>query len=422
MSAAHILNLTVTDGLKEIDSSINRIRAACKFVRSSPARLATFKRCAKEASISCEVSVSLDVSTRWNSTYLMLDVAEKFEKAFKRLEYDDSQYLVALANEGGVLIVLIGVVHVCLFKILKVFYDATLSFSGSLYVTSNTFFKMLCDIQKSLNKWRKSKDEILQKMTTSMQIKFSKYWEGSEINYLLLVAVFLDPWYKLEYVDFCFIRMYGKDRSQEFLKKLKDILHKLFEYYTALYPLGLDGSDSSSSIASNLASQSNMSNDDGDDEEDWGDEFRTQMRRKQHEVKRNELERYLEDGIEDTDPSDVFDILKWWKGKSVKYYILSRMARDILAVPVSTVSSESAFSTGGRVLDPFRSSLSPSTVEALICAQNWLRTTPKVIELRDEMDQIQKIESELSGLNINDGGATTAAGGPRFNESSKLTG
>lgn len=45
----------------------------------------------------------------------MLDVAEKFEKEFKRIEYDDPQYLIALANEG-VLIVMIGIVHVCLLR------------------------------------------------------------------------------------------------------------------------------------------------------------------------------------------------------------------------------------------------------------------------------------------------------------------
>ncbi|CAN1331500.1 hypothetical protein LINPERPRIM_LOCUS35353 [Linum perenne] len=32
------------------------------------------------------------------------------------------------------------------------------------------------------------------------------------------------------------------------------------------------------------------------------------------------------------------------------------MARDVLAVPISSVASESAFSTGGRVLSNFRSS------------------------------------------------------------------
>ena len=39
--------------------------------------------------------------------------------------------------------------------------------------------------------------------------------------------------------------------------------------------------------------------------------------------------------------------------------VVAEMARDILAVPVSTVSSESAFSTSGQVLDQFRSSLGP---------------------------------------------------------------
>lgn len=49
------------------------------------------------------------------------------------------------------------------------------------------------------------------------------------------------------------------------------------------------------------------------------------------------------------------------------------MARDILAIPVSSVASECAFSAGGRVLNKFRSALLPSTVEALICTQDWLR-------------------------------------------------
>lgn len=42
------------------------------------------------------------------------------------------------------------------------------------------------------------------------------------------------------------------------------------------------------------------------------------------------------------------------------------MARDILAVPASTMLSEYAFSTSSRVLDQFRSNLGPKTVETLI--------------------------------------------------------
>ncbi|KAK2382543.1 zinc finger BED domain-containing protein RICESLEEPER [Trifolium repens] len=40
---AHILNLIVSDGLQLIDSSISKIRAACRHVKSSPSRLALFK-------------------------------------------------------------------------------------------------------------------------------------------------------------------------------------------------------------------------------------------------------------------------------------------------------------------------------------------------------------------------------------------
>ena len=55
------------------------------------------------------------------------------------------------------------------------------------------------------------------------------------------------------------------------------------------------------------------------------------------------------------------------------YLILSKMARDILTIPMSTVASEFAFSTSERILDAFRSSLSPKTVEAFVCSQNWLK-------------------------------------------------
>ncbi|KAL7166525.1 hypothetical protein ACSBR2_037235 [Camellia fascicularis] len=112
---------------------------------------------------------------------------------------------------------------------------------------------------------------------------------------------------------------------------------------------------------------------------------------------KSELEKYLVDDCVDPRVPN-FDILNWWKVNRNKCKVLSLITRDVLAVPVSTVAFESAFSTSGRVLDPFRSSLTPKMVEALICAQNWLQSSSIPINLRECMDNVEqseKIESKF---------------------------
>ncbi|KAF7130578.1 hypothetical protein RHSIM_Rhsim10G0107700 [Rhododendron simsii] len=66
------------------------------------------------------------------------------------------------------------------------------------------------------------------------------------------------------------------------------------------------------------------------------------------------------------------------------------MADDILTVPVSTVASEAAFSAVGRVIFEKRGSLSPDTIEALICLKDW--------QLAERRLQQAKQERELADL------------------------
>ena len=82
----------------------------------------------------------------------------------------------------------------------------------------------------------------------------------------------------------------------------------------------------------------------------------------------NEINKYLAENWESRRGDVKFEILGWWKANSDRYQVLSKLARDVLAVPVSTVASKSAFSTKGRILDPFQSSLSPLMVQNLVCA------------------------------------------------------
>uniref|UniRef100_A0A9I9EDG1 HAT C-terminal dimerisation domain-containing protein n=1 Tax=Cucumis melo TaxID=3656 RepID=A0A9I9EDG1_CUCME len=45
---------------------------------------------------------------------------------------------------------------------------------------------------------------------------------------------------------------------------------------------------------------------------------------------------------------EYLDLLTWWKVNASRFKIISQVARDIYSIPISTVPSESAFSTGGR--------------------------------------------------------------------------
>ena len=105
---------------------------------------------------------------------------------------------------------------------------------------------------------------------------------------------------------------------------------------------------------------------------------------------KSELDVYLEEKPHPRKNSDEddddFSILQWLKANSSKFQVHSRMAHDILAILVSSVASQSAFSTGGRVLSKFCSSLLPSTVEALVYAQDWIRGEPIQIEFEEEVD------------------------------------
>ena len=56
----------------------------------------------KQEKIECKALVCLDEPTRWNSTYLMLEHAIKFEKAFKILdeEKEDSNFVDYCEDDG----------------------------------------------------------------------------------------------------------------------------------------------------------------------------------------------------------------------------------------------------------------------------------------------------------------------------------
>ena len=72
---AHILNLIVQDGLKEIDGGVQKIRECIKYVKGSQGRKVKFFYSVKQMSLDGKKGLRQDVPTRWNSTFFMLESA-----------------------------------------------------------------------------------------------------------------------------------------------------------------------------------------------------------------------------------------------------------------------------------------------------------------------------------------------------------
>jgi hypothetical protein len=67
------------------------------------------------------------------------------------------------------------------------------------------------------------------------------------------------------------------------------------------------------------------------------------------------------------------DILVWWKAHQGIYPNLSRMARDYLAIPGTSASSERLFSSGKNLITDNRNCLNEDTIQAHECLKSWIK-------------------------------------------------
>ncbi|PHU21109.1 hypothetical protein BC332_12260 [Capsicum chinense] len=86
---------------------------------------------------------------------------------------------------------------------------------------------------------------------------------------------------------------------------------------------------------------------------------------------RKELNYYLRSPSEDR--RRRINTLDWWRSNETQYPVLSRLARDILNVPMSTVASKSAFSQGRQQLGDNRHLLRSNAMNVLVCLRDWIR-------------------------------------------------
>jgi hypothetical protein len=195
-------------------------------------------------------------------------------------------------------------------------------------------------------------------MTASINEKFDKYW--SDIKGHMGMATLLDPRYKNEMLLVCFSSLHGvsPEECHGYVSEVIASLCSLLEEYQV--DNNEDNAESSQSSRGAPKATALMS------------VFNARIALKRPATYRSELDQYLMDDLVPLS-KEHFDVLDWCKVAGRRYPTLRKVARDIYAIPVTTVASESSFSTSGRVLSEHHSRLTSQMLEALMCSQNWFR-------------------------------------------------
>ncbi|XP_021845303.2 zinc finger BED domain-containing protein RICESLEEPER 2-like [Spinacia oleracea] len=231
----------------------------------------------------------------------------------------------------------------------------------------------------------RSSDLFMQRMATKMNEKFGKYW--SQFSTFMAVAVVLDPRFKIQFVEWSFKKVYGEGLEFEIeFSKVKDAIKTLYEAYVASYS---SSHNSGSAVQGEGGRAVDASSGNWDELMDF-DSFTNEQ---SNVAVKSEIQMYYEEPL--IPRANKLDILNHWRACAVRYPILSTLAKDVLAVPVSTVALESIFSTGSRVLDCIRSSLSTTTLESIICLKDW---TFGVVTLEP---QIEALCGSVTNLRVN---------------------
>ncbi|XP_027123398.2 zinc finger BED domain-containing protein DAYSLEEPER-like [Coffea arabica] len=356
---AHALGSTAQDALWSMRNTLEKVRRIVKYVITSEVHREKFAEVKQKLQVPSTKSLVLDDQTNWNTTYEMLLAASELKEVFYFLDISDTQnQIIPSMDEWR------EVETLCTY--LKLLHDAASILTAEVNPTSNTFFHEVWKIQLELMHAARSPDLFTRNLTKPLKDRFDRYWK--DCNLVLAVAVVMDPRFKMKLVEFSFSRIY-ENEAETWIKLVDEGLHELYlDYVLESLPPPTFLDEASESIIKAEISQDDCLLSSADGLSDFDIYISEIMSSNQM---KSELDQYLEESL--LPRVQDFDALGLWKLNRLKYPTLSRMASDVLSIPVSTVAPDSVFDTAERKMDSFRSTLSPTTLEALVCSKDWLK-------------------------------------------------
>lgn len=206
----------------------------------------------------------------------------------------------------------------------------------------------------------------LSSMAKFMKEKFDKYW--SDYSLILSCAAVLDPRFKLERVEYCYEKLYGELYAKEMIERVRSTLFNLFDEYQELHA----GASPNLATSSGTRTINSVVGSGGDPVDELLEYQVFLSKKRKADNMKSDLKLYLEE--KNPNVTEKCDVLSYWIKSMVRYPNLACMARDILTIPISTVPSESAFSMGKKLINPWRASLGEKIIEVLACYEDWLHS------------------------------------------------
>jgi hypothetical protein len=326
----------------------------------------------------------LDVRTRWNSTYDMIERLTVLRPAIDNICLTESsltKFNLNLDEHDWVWLIE-------LMDVLAIFKGPTLIVSGERYPTLShqlpQYWAIATLLQEKVQRFQPGSEHsnaVLYQACTAGYRKLNEYHLYTDQVTAPRIATMLDPRFKLTTLEDLGWKAADLRKARTALEKV--ILHDYF-------PPGGRDLEAASQSSEDLSQRSQK------DRDRPSPQFQPPMSRQdalmyasEEEVRESgflssgnaksmrlgdramwkaELDRYLAEPRIDKDA----DILAWWDQNAVRLPHLYKVAQDYIAIPGSSVPSERVFSKAGDLVSKKRNRLAPNTAEQVMSLRYWL--------------------------------------------------
>ena len=360
----HTLQLVIKDTLHEqriISDAIAQCRSIVSHFSHSSLACAKLNKLQEQHKIP-QHSLVQDVTTQWNSTFLMLQRMVEQKKAIISYVSDAQNHPSLDGNKWNLLSKLLSA--------LRKFHEVTVSLSRRQSLISE-IIPQIAFLEAFIMKVQKNPiaahgiGTTLSKLQAAIIQRCGKYCDNHDI----ILATFLDPRYKdrlfMNTIRSSSVGVYTHEHLQ----------HLMFQTYETLKDENVTSTSGSNTQTEEGVAIVNdtitLSNDSSDLDQFDLDQCFAEMQKvpsdhcaskSKESFIESEFQKYILEQL----ISNNKNPLEWWQQHLVSYSLLSGLASKFLCAPPFSIESERFFSTGGNIFTPHRNQLLPQTGQQLM--------------------------------------------------------